>query len=163
MSGTLTIEKDRVVVFDYTIRNAGGDVLETTAGDDPLAILHGHQNVLAALDRALAGHVAGDVVSVTLEPADAYGDRRDGLTQRVSKKYLPKGRLQPGMTVRLNTERGPRTVTIVKVGNKMVDVDLNHPYAGQTLGFELLVREVREASREEIAHGHVHGPGGHHH
>jgi FKBP-type peptidyl-prolyl cis-trans isomerase SlyD len=163
MSENLTIEKNRVVRFDYTITDAAGAVLETTAGDEPLSVLHGHGSVLRALEAALADHVAGDVVSVTLEPADAYGERREDWTQRVSKKYLPKGRLEPGMTIRLSTDRGPRTVTVIKVGNKMVDVDLNHPYAGRTLCFELTVREVREASAEEIAHGHVHGPGGHHH
>lgn len=163
MSENLTIDRNRVVRFDYTITNPSGDVLETTTGDEPLTVLHGHGSVLRALEDALTGHVVGDVVRVTLEPAAAYGERREDWTQRVSKKYLPKGRLEPGMTLRLNTDHGPRSVTVVKVGNKMVDVDLNHPYAGQTLCFELTVREVREASAEEIAHGHVHGPGGHHH
>ncbi len=164
MSSQLSISKDRVVRFHYTITDASGTELESTLDGDPLAILYGHGNVLKGVESALDGAVEGDQLRVTLEAEDAYGERREDWTQRVSKKYLPKtGKLKPGMAVALHTEQGARSVTITKVGNKVVDVDLNHPFAGQALTFALNVVEVREAAPEELSHGHVHGPGGHHH
>jgi len=164
MNTELTIQKDRVVQFHYTVRDEAGEVLETTEDGQPQAILYGDGSVLKGIEDALAGHVSGDEITVNLAAEDAYGERREDWTQRVSKKYMPKGqRLQPGMSVRLHTDEGPRSVTIVKVGHKMVDVDLNHPFAGRALKFDLSVVEVREASEEELAHGHAHGPGGHHH
>ncbi|MEZ5557542.1 MAG: peptidylprolyl isomerase [Pseudomonadales bacterium] len=160
----LEVARDRVVRFHYTIRDSAGALLETTVDGEPLAVLHGRGNVLRGVEAALAGHVAGDRVQVTLEPEQAYGPRREDWTQRVSKKFFANAaKLKPGMTAQLHTEQGPRTVTVRKVGGKVVDVDLNHPLAGQALTFELEVVEVREATREEIAHRHVHGPGGHHH
>ena len=109
----------------------------------------------------MAERAAGDRFEVSVRPEEAYGLRRDGWTQRVSKKYLqgPK-RLAPGMQVSLGTERGLRTVTVLKVGSKVADIDLNHPLAGVTLHFDVEIVEVRDADQEEIAHGHVHGPGG---
>ena len=99
-----------------------------------------------------------------MSPADAYGERREGLIQRLSKKVFPKGvSLQPGAQIMLKTEHGPRVVTVQKVGMTVVDVDLNHPLAGKTLRFDIEVIDVREGSAEEIAHRHVHGEGGHAH
>lgn len=157
------IGKDQVVQFHYTITNPAGSVLETTSGGAPQAILLGHGGVLRGIEDALKGRQVGDTIEVSLPPAEAYGERRADWVQRVSKKHLPKGRLKPGMIVQLSTEQGPRSVTIVKVGNKVVDVDLNHPFAGETLNFELTVVDARAATPEELSHGHAHGPGGHHH
>jgi FKBP-type peptidyl-prolyl cis-trans isomerase SlyD len=149
-SADLTIAKDRVVRFHYTIRNSDGEVVETTRESEPLAMLQGHGNVLAGIETALDGLAANATRTVTLLPEEAYGERRDDWTQRVSKKYLPRTpKPVPGMTVQLQTEKGPRSVTILKVGNKVVDVDLNHPFAGQTLTFDLEVVEVREAAPED--------------
>ncbi len=159
----LTIGKDHVVMFHYAITNADGEELEATRGEEPQAVLLGHGAVLHGVETALLGRHAGEDLTVTLDPADTYGERRENWTQRVSKKYLPKGPLRPGMTVRLNTEQGPRTVTIVKVGNKVVDVDLNHPFAGELLTFNISIVGVRAATVDELAHGHAHGPGGHQH
>jgi len=160
----MKVERDRVVRFHYLIRDeAGGDV-ESTHDGEPLAILHGRGNVLRGIEDALAGHVAGDRLSVTLNPDQAFGPRRDDWTQRVPKKYFANAaRLKPGMQTTLQTEEGVRPVTVIKVGGKVVDVDLNHPRAGQTLTFDLEIVEVRAATDEELAHRHVHGAGGHHH
>lgn len=164
MNSELIVGKGRVVRFHYTMRNDAGEVLETTEGGAPQAILFGHGNVLKGVEKALEGKAPGDETSVTLAPEDAFGERREDWIQRLSKKYFPpRLRLRPGMTVRLQTEHGPRTVTVLKIGHKMVDVDLNSPYAGQTLHFDLAVVDVRDAEPEELAHGHVHGPGGHAH
>jgi FKBP-type peptidyl-prolyl cis-trans isomerase SlyD len=109
------------------------------------------------------GHEAGDKFEVDVPAAQAYGERRDGLSQRIPKKHFEGQPLQPGMQVVLNTNFGPRAVTIQKVGMSVVDVDLNHPMAGKDLHFDIEIVDVREASKEEIEHGHVHGDGGHAH
>lgn len=159
----MKIEKDRVVQFHYTVSEQGEEPLETSKERDPLAILAGHGNIIPGLDKALEGHVAGDSFGVDVPAAEAYGERRDGLTQRVPKKHFKEQKLEPGMQVILNTNFGPRAVTIQKVGMSVVDVDLNHPMAGKDLHFDIEIVDVREASKEEIEHGHVHGDGGHAH
>jgi FKBP-type peptidyl-prolyl cis-trans isomerase SlyD len=158
----MKVERDRVVLFHYELRDEAGGELDSSRGATPIAILHGHGNVLRGLEEALEGRAAGDRFEVTVPPEAGYGPRGEGQVSRVSKKHLraPR-RLAPGMEATLSTERGPRRVTVVKVGVKMVAVDLNHPLAGRVLRFSVEVLEVREAAREEIAHGHAHGPGGH--
>src|SRR3546814_5273915 len=121
-----------------------------------MAILSGHGNIIPGLDKALEGHVAGDSFGVDVAAADAYGERRGGLTQRVPKKHFKEQKLAPGMQVVLNTNFGPRAVTIQKVGMSVVDVDLNHPMAGKDLHFDIEVVDVREASPAEVDHGHAH-------
>lgn len=159
----LKIEKDRVVRFHYTVSEQGQEPLESSKEREPLAILAGHGNIIPGLDKAMEGHAAGDSFGVDVAAAEAYGERRDGLTQRVPKKHFGQQKLVPGMQVVLNTNFGPRAVTIEKVGMSVVDVDLNHPMAGKDLHFDIEVVEVREASQEELEHGHVHGDGGHAH
>ncbi len=161
----MQIEKDKVVSIFYHLRDAGGESLENTQDGIPLAYLHGHNNLLPALEKSLEGRQLGDKFSVTLGPDDAYGPVREGATQRVPIKHLlgnPK-RLRPDMLVRVQTDRGAVSARVLKVGKFMVDVDLNHPFAGKTLIFDIEVTAVRDASSEEIAHGHAHGEGGHHH
>ena len=160
----MKIEKDRVVRFHYTVSEAGQAPLESSKErGEPLAILAGRGNVIPGLDKALDGHEAGDSFSVDVPAADAYGERRDGLTQRVPKKHFGAQKLAPGQQVVLNTNFGPRAVTVEKVGMSVVDVDLNHPMAGKDLHFDIEIVEVREAEQVEIEHGHVHGDGGHQH
>ena len=163
-ASAISISRDRVVRFHYQIFDEVGKAVESTRDGEPLAILHGRGNVMRGIEDALEGRKAGDRFEVTLPPEQAYGPRKDDYTQRISKKYFHQPvRLKPGMTTQLSTEEGTRSVTVLKVGGKVVDVDMNHPLAGQTLKFDLDVVEVREATREEISHRHVHGPGGHHH
>ncbi|HEY5681416.1 MAG TPA: peptidylprolyl isomerase [Pseudomonadales bacterium] len=160
----LTVARDRVVRFHYVIRDEAGSELESTREGEPLAVLQGRGSVLRGVEEALEGRNAGERLEVTLPPEQAFGARREDWTQRVPKKYLPDAkRLKPGDAAVLRTREGPRPVTVVKVGSKVVDVDLNHPRAGMTLTFDLEIVEVREATPEEIAHRHVHGPGGHRH
>lgn len=160
----MQIERDTVVYFHYTLSQVGGEQLEASSDTEPMTYLHGHNNILPALEKAMFGKQAGDALQVTLAPHEAYGERREAAMQRVPIKHLHhKGRLQPGMTVRLNTEQGPRPVRVVKVGKFNVDVDTNHPLAGLSLSFDIRIVDVRAATGEELAHGHVHGPGGHAH
>jgi FKBP-type peptidyl-prolyl cis-trans isomerase SlyD len=164
MSESLAARPGRVVRFHYEMRDESGTLVETSRKGDPLAILLGRGVVLRSIEAALTDRVTGDRFQVTLPPDQAYGPRREGATQRVSKKYFrDPTRLKAGMVTQLSTEQGTRPVTVLKVGSKVVDVDPNHPQAGQTLTFDLEVVEVREATQEETAHRHVHGPGGHMH
>ena len=160
----MKIAKDSVVRFHYTVSEVGQEPIESSRErGEPLAILIGHGNIIPGLEKAMEGHEAGDSFGVDVAAADAYGERRDGLTQRVPKKHFGNQRLVPGQQVVLQTNFGPRAVTIQKVGMSVVDVDLNHPMAGKDLHFDVEIVDVREASPEEIEHGHVHGEGGHHH
>jgi len=159
----MNIEKDRVVLFHYTVSEQGQEPLESSEGREPLAILVGHGNIIPGLEKAMEGKTAGDKFEVDVPAAEAYGELREGLTQRVPKKHFEGQPLKAGMQVVLNTNFGPRAVTIQKVGMSVVDVDLNHPMAGKDLHFAIEIVEVREAAPEEIEHGHVHGAGGHHH
>ena len=159
----MKIAKDSVVRFHYTVSEVGQEPIESSKDREPLAIMIGHGNIIPGLENAMMDHVAGDSFQATVESDQAYGERREGLVQRVPKKHFGNQRLVPGQQVVLQTNFGPRAVTIQKVGMSVVDVDLNHPMAGKDLHFDVEIVEVREASTEEIEHGHVHGDGGHHH
>lgn len=160
----MKIDRNTVVTFHYTLRNMDGDELETSRTGEPSAYLHGAANILPGLERAMAGQSVGDIFSVELVAADAYGEYDPARQQRVPVKHLLyKGRLRPGMLVQLNTDNGRRPATVIKAGKFSADLDTNHPLAGQDLVFDIEVVDVRAASREEVAHRHVHGPGGHAH
>lgn len=157
-------ETQHVVRFHYSVAEVGQAPVENSRGGEPLAVLIGAGNIIPGLEKALVGKVAGDSFEVTVPADEAYGPRNEQLTQRIPKKYLPQNvTLSPGQSVVLNTQQGPRMVVVLKVGMSVVDVDLNHPMAGKDLQFVIDVVEVRPASEEELAHGHVHGDGGHHH
>jgi FKBP-type peptidyl-prolyl cis-trans isomerase SlyD len=159
----MNITKDSVVQLHYRVSDAQG-LIEDSAKGEPMLYLHGHQNMLPAIEQALEGKAAGDTLTLVVEPKDAYGERDENAIQSIQVKHL-KGakKWAPGMTAVVDTEHGPRQVKIVKVGMFKAEVDVNHPLAGKTLTFELNVLSVRAASAEEIAHGHAHGVGGHHH
>lgn len=159
----MKIQKDSVVRFHYTVGEVGQPANESSNGGEPLAILIGHNNIIPGLEKAMEGREAGEKFEVDVPAAEAYGERREGLTQRIPKKHFGEQRLMPGMQVVLQTNFGPRAVTIEKIGMSVVDVDLNHPMAGKDLHFDIEIVEVREASAEEVEHGHVHGEGGHQH
>ena len=159
----MKIAKDSVVRFHYSVSETGQEVSETSRDREPLAILIGHGNIIPGLEAAMQDRQAGETFAVDVAPAEAYGERRDDLGQRVPKKHFGAQKLEPGMQVVLQTNFGPRAVTIRKVGMSVVDVDLNHPMAGKDLHFDVEIVEVREATAEELQHGHVHGEGGHQH
>lgn len=153
---------DRTVVsFHYTLTDESGEQVESSRGRAPLSYLHGFRNILPGLEKALEGHGAGDEIEVTLPPEQAYGERQADKIQRIpAKRFKGQGRLQPGQVVSTRTARGPLQAVVVKVGRFNVDVDTNHPLAGKTLTFSIEITDVREATSEELAHGHAHGPGG---
>ena len=160
----MKIEKDRVVRFHYAVAETGQAPIETSKdAGEPLAILFGRGHIIPGLEKAMEGREAGESFKADVTAAEAYGERREGLGQRIPKKHFGDQKLVPGMQVVLQTNFGPRAVTIEKVGMSVVDVDLNHPMAGKDLTFDIDIIDVREASEEELAHGHVHGEGGHQH
>ncbi|HEY7773507.1 MAG TPA: FKBP-type peptidyl-prolyl cis-trans isomerase [Marinagarivorans sp.] len=161
----MKIGKDTVATITYKLSEDGGALLEQSDEGIPMAYLHGHRNILAGLEDALEGHEVADEVSVTLSPEQAYGTVQPNAQQKVPVKHLvgKYKRLLPGMVVKVNTARGARDARIVKAGKFMVDIDTNHPFAGKTLVFDVVIRDVRAATPEELAHGHAHGLGGHHH
>ena len=164
----MQITADKVVSFNYRLSETGGELLESSYDAEPTLYLHGHNGLLAALENALEGKSVGDKTTISITPEEGYGVRQEGAVQRIPMKHLHgheklKGKLKPGMKVAVNTQHGPWDAVVLKVGKFNVDIDSNHPLAGKHLDFELEVIEVRDASDDELAHGHAHGVGGHHH
>jgi FKBP-type peptidyl-prolyl cis-trans isomerase SlyD len=159
----LSIKKDSVVTFNYTLKDDAGQVIDSSSAGEPLAYLHGHGNLVPGLERELEGKGANDKLSVQVTPADGYGEYTKELVQKVPRRSL-KGipKITVGMRLHAQTDEGPRAVTVTAVTGDMVTIDGNHPLAGKNLNFDIEILEVRDASEEELAHGHVHGPGGHH-
>ena len=159
----MLIEKDRVVSFHFKLSEKEA-LLENSREGEPMVYMHGHNGVITRQESALAGRKTGDSLNITLEPKDAYGIPFESSKQRILIKHLvTKGKLRAGMVVDINTVSGIRQATVIKVGRFNIDVDINHPYAGKTLSFEIDIVDVRDATCEELAHGHVHGVGGHQH
>ena len=154
--------KNAVISLHYALSVGGEPVESSRENGEPLWVLLGHGQLIPGLEAALEGHEAGESLQVEVAPADGYGERNEGQTQRVSKKYFQgAARLKPGMaTVLTMKEGGQRVVTVQKVGMSTIDIDLNHPMAGKTLHFDVTLNEVREGTDEEIKHGHAHPPGG---
>jgi FKBP-type peptidyl-prolyl cis-trans isomerase SlyD len=160
----MQVTQHAVVSIHYTLTDDTGKTLDSSAGGEPLAYLHGNGNLIPGLERALEGKVAGDKLSVKIAPADAYGEYDKSLVQRVPRRQLKSiPDLRVGMQLQAQSQHGAQTVTVTQLVGDMVTLDANHPLAGQNLNFAVEITEVRAATEEEIAHGHVHGPGGHHH
>jgi FKBP-type peptidyl-prolyl cis-trans isomerase SlyD len=159
----LPIKTDSVVTFNYVLKDDAGQVIDSSSPEEPLAYLHGHGNLVPGLERELEGKAAQDKLSVKVAPADGYGEYSEELVQRVPRRSF-KGiaKITVGMRLHAQTDQGPRAVTVKAVTGDMVTIDANHPLAGQNLNFDIELVDVRDATAEELAHGHVHGPGGHH-
>ena len=161
----MQISKNKVATIDYTLTNPDGQVLDTSKGAQPLTYLHGVGGIIPGLENALEGKAKGEQVVVTIPPEQAYGTRNDQLIQEVPRKaFQGVQNIQPGMQFRAQGPQGQmQVVTVVGVQDETVRVDANHPLAGVTLNFDVNVVDVRDATQDELAHGHVHGPGGHSH
>ena len=161
----MPISQNTVVSIDYTLTNDEGEVLDTSEGRGALEYLHGFGNIIPGLEKALHGFDVGASLKVTVAPADAYGDHDPEKVQAV-----PRGALPPGMVPQVGMQlmaRGPDgrnfPLWVVRVEDEGILVDGNHPLAGETLHFAVEIRAIRDASAEELQHGHPHGPDGHHH
>jgi len=160
----MKVAENMVVLIDYTLTDNDGDVIDSSEGAGPLAYLHGAGNIIPGLEAALLGKEAGDDVKASIEPENAYGERQEEMKQDVPKELFGGvDNIEVGMQFQSETDQGPVMVTVVTIGEEMITVDGNHPLAGVHLNFDVTIREVREPSKEELEHGHVHGEGGHHH
>jgi FKBP-type peptidyl-prolyl cis-trans isomerase SlyD len=158
------IAKNAVVRIDYTLTNDAGAVLDTSKGREPLSYVHGAGGLIPGLEEELDGKQPGDSLQVVIPPDKAYGERQDGLVQKVEREKLPpEADVQIGMQFQAHTNVGVHVVTVTEIEGDEVTLDGNHPLAGETLHFDVNVVEVREATQEEIEHGHAHGAGGHAH
>ena len=159
----MRVAKNMVVSIDYTLTGADGTVLDSSSGQEPLTYLHGTGSILPGLEDALEGKSAGDALKVSVPPEKGYGLHDDKLLQQVPRRMFDMKDLAPGMRFHAESDHGVRVVTVAAVDGDTVTVDANHPLAGQTLSFDVKVTEVREATTEELSHGHVHGAHGHDH
>jgi FKBP-type peptidyl-prolyl cis-trans isomerase SlyD len=160
----MKIEKHSVVSMNYTLKNSEGILLDTSDGREPLVYLHGVGGLIPGLEKELEGKGASDKLEAVIAPEDAYGTRQENLTQVVPKNgFQGDEEMVEGMQVQLDTEQGPMIARISKIEDEEVTLDMNHPLADMTLHFDVEILDVREATEDEISHGHVHGPGGHQH
>ena len=159
------ITNDKVVAIDYTLTDETGSELVSSKDGDPLSYLHGHGNIISGLESALDGRAVGDAFRVTIAPTDGYGERDESLVQAVPKEQFEEaGELEVEMEFQVQSDDGDEMImTIVDLDDESVTLDGNHPLAGVALNFAVEVVEVRQATEEELTHGHVHGPGGHEH
>ncbi len=160
----MKIQLNSVAVIDYTLRDKSGQVIDSSRGHDPLAYIHGIGNIIPGLEEALTGKGKGDSVKVEIPPEKAYGTRDDSLTMVLPRdSFEGVDDIEIGMSFQADGPDGERVITVIAMEGDDITVDGNHPLAGETLFFEVDIVEVRTATSEELNHGHVHGPGGHHH
>jgi len=160
----MQIANRHAVSFHYTLTDGQGNVIDSSDGREPLAYIHGEGHIVPGLEKALEGRSVGDQFKVDVVPEEGYGPRHPELVQVVPRAaFQGVDDLQPGMQFQGRNDQGAINVTISKIEGDNVTVDGNHPLAGQTLHFAVEITGVREATDEELSHGHVHGEGGHHH
>ena len=160
----MQIADNTVVIIDYTLKDDAGNILDSS-NDGQFAYLHGANNIIPGLENALTGKSSGDKIDVTVSPAEGYGERNDNMVQAVPRDMFDSDQeIQVGMQFHAQSPQGDMiVVTVTDIDGDDITVDGNHPLAGKNLNFDVKVVDVREATSEEIDHGHVHGPGGHHH
>ena len=156
----MTISHHKVVTIDYTLKNAQGETLDSSEGQEPLVYLHGAENIVQGLERELEGKKVGDALSTVVSPEDGYGIHNEELIGAVPREMFEADMpIEVGMSFQAETEQGIQVVTVVGVNDKEVMVDGNHPLAGESLHFDIKVVAIRDASAEELEHGHVHTAG----
>jgi FKBP-type peptidyl-prolyl cis-trans isomerase SlyD len=159
----MQIAENLVALIHYTLKNEAGDVLDSSEGQEPLPFVCGANNIVAGLESALIGKVVGDKLDVVVKPEEGYGDIREELVQSVDRaNFQGIDNIEVGMQFMAEAPWGQQPVTVMEVAEDTVKLDGNHPLAGQTLEFSVEVTEVRAATEDELAHGHVHGEGCNH-
>lgn len=156
----MQISKHKVAAIHYTLKDNEGNVLDSSEGRDPLYYIQGIGNLIPGMEEGLEGKSKGDKINIKVSPEKGYGQPDDTLVQDVPRKAFGDQDVRPGM--RFHTDKG-QIITVKEVKPDTVTVDGNHPLAGVELNFAVEVVEVRNATQDEISHGHVHGPGGHQH
>jgi FKBP-type peptidyl-prolyl cis-trans isomerase SlyD len=161
----MKVAADLVVSIDYTLKDDAGEILDGSDGDGPLHYLHGHENIVPGLEAALNGRSVGDTLNVIVPPEEGYGVQDDTLIFEVPRKELPDD-VDPEIDMNLGLMSDDGHVLharICEVNEETVKLDANHELAGETLHFSVKILEIRAATQEELEHGHVHDPSGHHH
>jgi FKBP-type peptidyl-prolyl cis-trans isomerase SlyD len=155
----MVISKNKVASIHYTLRDNEGTIIDSSEGRDPLQYLHGAGNLIPGMEEGLEGKSQGEKLDLKIEPEKGYGEKDENLIQAVPRSAFGDQEVKPGM--RFSTNQGG-VVTVTDIGPDTITVDGNHPLAGVPLNFAVEIMEVRNATDEEISHGHVHGAGGHH-
>ncbi len=164
MGDQVKVVKNSVVTINYTLTNNNGEVLDSSKANGPLAYLHGHDNIIPGLEKEMEGKTKGDKFKTTILPKDGYGDIRSDMVQNVPKSQFEEGeKLEIGMQFQVQAGEETLIVAIKEINDDTVTLDGNHPLAGQTLHFEVEINEIREATKDELEHGHIHGESCHHH
>ncbi len=160
----MKIENDKVVSFHYTLTDDDNNVLDKSDSEEPLSYLHGAGNIIPGLEKALAGKEAGNKIKARIEPEDAYGIKQEGMVQVLPKEaFEGVEKIEPGLQFQAAGQNGePVVVTVTKVEGDQITIDGNHPLAGVALTFDVEIADVRDATEDEIAHGHIHGAGCNH-
>lgn len=156
----MLISDNKVVKIHYSVKTPDGETIDDSAKSEPLSFIQGSNFMIAGLEEALVGKQSGEKFEITIEPDKAYGQRHDQLVQEVPVSMFEGMDVEVGMSFRATTDGGEQSVLIVDKNDEFVTVDGNHPLSGLTLLFSVDVLEVRDATKEELAHGHVHGAGG---
>ena len=159
----MTIAKDKVAIIDYTLTDDEGNTLDQSENGE-FAYIHGANNIIPGLEKALEGKTGGDEAKVTVAPAEGYGELDPNAIQKIPRNMFPEDmEIQSGMQFQAQSPEGAMMVlTVADIEGDTVIADANHALAGKMLHFDVKVISVRDASAEEMEHGHVHGPGGHH-
>lgn len=152
------VEQDRVVVLRFTLKDDAGNLLDEGTDEEPLVYLHGHEELLDPVEEALAGKEVGDRTSVTLTPEEGFGRKIDDAERTLPRDLLPEDApVEPGTAFAIEDDGDLTPVWVVRATDAHVVVSLCHPYAGKTVTFDLEVLKIRDATEEELEHGHAHG------
>ncbi len=158
----MTITDKSVVAIHYTLKNDNGEELDGSSDDEPLVYLHSYGNIIPGLEEALAGKTVGDSLNITVPPEKAYGEKKEEMMGKVPlSAFEGMGEIKAGMRFDAEGEDGHRQMIVIEeVGEEEITVNGNHPMAGLTLHFDVTINSIREATEEELEHGHVHAAGG---
>ena len=160
----MQISEHKVITLNYEVVDDQGQLIDRSEEGGPLAYIHGTGQLIPGLVTALADRDQGDKISVDVPPEQGYGERDEEGVQTVSRdQFDDDDEIEVGMQFEAQDDEGHQIVTVVAVDGESITLDTNHPLAGKNLHFDVEVLEVRDASAEELEHGHVHGPGGHEH
>jgi FKBP-type peptidyl-prolyl cis-trans isomerase SlyD len=161
----MSVEMNKVVTFNFTVKDEEGVVLDSSENKEPLTYLSGTSSILPKLEETLNGMIIGSKKNVKITAGDAYGEYKEEAVQTVKKEQFPKeAQLVAGARYLANSPEGGQMPFVIKdVNENDVTVDFNHPLAGKNLEFDVELVDIRDATPEEMQHGHVHGPGGHQH
>jgi len=161
MSTQETVADFKAVEIHYTLTNNEGEVVDSSRDVEPLPYIHGTESLVPGLEKSLAGKAVGDKITVSIAPEDGYGQVNPNLTQAIPRNLFEfDGDIEVGMRFEAEAENGIELVTVIGVDENSVTIDANHPLAGETLNFDVEIMSIRDATAEELEHGHVHGAGG---